>query len=68
MSKQIAALARMRNGTSGNPVFEVTFEDGQVARTATDSQVGHSIENSEYQGVPVDVTWRDGEIVGVTVA
>jgi hypothetical protein len=67
MSKQIATLARMRNRGSGNPVFEVTFTDGQVARTATDSQVGHSIENSEYQGVPIDVTWRDGEIIGVTV-
>lgn len=68
MSKQIAALTRVRNSASANPVFDVTFTDGQVARTAKDSQVGHSIENSEYQGVPVDVTWRDGEIVGVTVA
>lgn len=67
MSVQIAALKKLQN-SGGNPVFEVTFTDGKVARTGKDSQVGYSIENSEYQGVPLEVAWRDGEVVGVTVA
>lgn len=66
--KEIAKLSRVRNSGSGNPVFEVTFTDGQIARTAKDSQVGFSIDNSDLMGVPVNVAWRDGAIVGVTLA
>ena len=65
MTKQIASLKRVRNSAGGSPVFEVTFTDGQVARTARDAQVGYSIENSDYQGVPLEVEFVDGEIVRV---
>jgi hypothetical protein len=68
MTMQIASLERLRNSRDGNATWRVEFTDGTSATTAKDAAVGNVIENSEYQGVPLDVTFRDGEIVRVEVA
>lgn len=65
----IAELKRLRSSTNGNPRFAVTFTNGQTAETGKDSQVAYKIENSEYQDVPVVVTFTPaGRIVNVQVA
>ncbi|KJL45567.1 hypothetical protein [Microbacterium trichothecenolyticum] len=69
MTKQIASLERLRNSRDGNPTWRVEFTDGTVATTAKDAAVGNAIDNSEYQGVPLEVTFDgDGAIRSVEVA
>lgn len=53
---------------AGSPVFEVTFADGLTARTVPGAQVGFLLDNSEFRGVELDVGWRRGEIVAVSLA
>jgi hypothetical protein len=65
------------SSANGNPSWRVTFArhtrnedaplriDSAVLRTATDSAVGYKINNSEYLGVPVTISLRDGEIIDV---
>lgn len=68
MGKRIADLVRAGN-REGNPVWAVTFTDGQVARTEPGSQVAFSIDNPEYQDADLEVAFNDaGRIVGVAVA
>lgn len=55
--KTIASLERLKLSTNGNPRFRVTFTDGTVAQTQTDSSVGYSIENPEFRDVPVRVSY-----------
>jgi hypothetical protein len=65
----IAKLERLKLSRMGNPRFRVTFTNGMVAQTQTDSSVGYSIENPEYRNVPVVVSFtRAGRIYGVDVA
>lgn len=64
---KIASLKRLHNDRNGNPACEVTFAEGIVARTVAGFQVGYQIENSENQGVELEVTWRDGNIAGVAI-
>jgi hypothetical protein len=53
----IASLERMKLSAMGNPTFRVTFTDGTVARTRENASIAYSIENSEYRGVPVRVSF-----------
>lgn len=53
----IASLERMKLSTNGNPRFRVTFTDGTVAQTQTDSSIAYAIENPEYRDVPVKVSF-----------
>lgn len=64
---RIESLRRIPN-RGGNPVYEVTFVDGMVARTAAGSQVSFGIENAEYAGRDIEVDWRRGEIVAISLA
>lgn len=65
----IATLERLKLSVNGNPRFRVTFTNGLVAQTQTDSSVAYSIENSEYRDVPVLVDFtRAGRIFGIAVA
>lgn len=65
----IATLERLKLSAMGNPRFRVTFTNGLVAQTQTDSSVGYSIENPEYRNVPVVVSFtRAGRIYGVETA
>lgn len=65
----IASLERLRLSSNGNPRFRVTFTDGRQADTQTDAAVNYGLENREYQGVPLEVTFSpNGRIVGVKVA
>lgn len=62
----IAKIERLKLSTNGNPRFRVTFTNGLMAQTQTDGAVGYSIENPEYRGVPVLVTFtRAGRITDV---
>lgn len=48
--------------------FLVTFNDGTSALTKHGAQINFVIENSEYQGVPVEATFNDKrELVNVRV-
>lgn len=59
----ISRLVRLANSANGNPRYEVIFTDGTSARTAPDAMISHGITNSEYQGVPLVVTFdRAGRI------
>ena len=53
----ISSLERLKLSTNGNPRFRVTFTDGTVAQTQTDSSIAYAIENPEYRGVPVKVSF-----------
>lgn len=65
----ISRLVRLANSANGNPRHEVIFTDGTSARTAVDANIGGMIENSEYQGVPLLVTFdRAGRIAQVQPA
>lgn len=54
----IACLTRLRNSSMGNPRLEITFDDGSVYQTQSNSYVGYTIQNSEYIGVPLRVTFN----------
>jgi hypothetical protein len=54
--KTIARVRALNASAAGNPRFKVTFTDGTSALTQTDAAVNYAIENSEYQGVPVEFT------------
>ena len=59
----ISRLVRLANSVNGNPRYEVVFTDGTSARTAPDAMISYGIANSEYQGVPLVVTFnRAGHI------
>lgn len=65
----IATLERLKLSAMGNPRFRVTFTNGLVAQTQTDSSVGYSIESPEYRNVPVVVSFtRAGRIYGMETA
>jgi hypothetical protein len=65
----IATLERLKLSTNGNPRFRVTFTNGLVAQTQTDSSIGYSIENPEYRDVPLVVSFtRAGRIYDLNVA
>jgi len=65
----IDTLTRLDNSRDGNPRYLVKFTNGRMAKTAADSQIGYGIDNSEYQGVSLDVEFNSaGEIVKVKVA
>jgi hypothetical protein len=62
----IASLERLRLSSNGNPRFRVTFTDGRQADTQTDASVNYGLENRQYQGVPIEVTFSpNGRIVAV---
>lgn len=62
----IGSTKRLRNSASGNPRVLVGFTDGTAATTQRDAQVGYLIENAEFQGTPLVVTFDSkGEIVHV---
>lgn len=51
----IEHLERITNSVNGNPRFRVHFTDGTAARTMSDASPG--LENPEYRGVPLTVTF-----------
>lgn len=62
----IEKLERLRLSANGNPRFRVTFTNGLVAQTQTDSSVGYSISNPEFRDRPVKVSFTGaGRIFGV---
>lgn len=67
-TQTIAALERMQNTANGNPRWRVAFTDGTSALTKTDADVAYGLGNTEFQGVPVIVTYEGGQIVYVAVA
>ena len=65
----IDSLERLKLSVNGNPRFRVTFTDGTVAQTQTDSSIAYSLENPEYRNVPVVVHFtRAGRIFDVRVS
>lgn len=65
----IASLERLQVSGNGSPRFKVTFTNGREARTEADSYVNYAIENSEYQGVPLEVAFSlTGRITHIKVA
>lgn len=65
----ISRLVRLANSVNGNPRYEVIFTDGTSARIKPDAMISHGITNSEYQGVPLVVTFdRAGHIIRVQPA
>lgn len=59
----IEHMERLNTSASGNPRFRVWFTDGTVADTQSDAALNYGIENREYQGVPLKVTFtRAGKI------
>lgn len=59
----IESLERLRLSSNGNPRFRVHFTDGTVADTQSDASLNYGIENREYQGVPLKVTFtRAGKV------
>lgn len=68
-TSEVLTIAKVERASTGNFAFQVTFTSGREARTEVGSQVAYKIENDEYQGVPVEVTFNgDGRIVGIKVA
>jgi len=64
----IESIERLRRSANGNPRFRVTFTNGLVAQTATDSMVAYALDNSDYLGVPLTVTFtKSGRICDVSV-
>lgn len=55
---------RRQNSTNGGPRFWVTFDDGTRLPTATDANVAHRIENSDYDG-DVEIWLVRGEITDI---
>ena len=53
----IESLTRLTLSVNGNPRFRVHFTDGTVAQTMSDASLGYCIENPEYRGVPLTVTF-----------
>ena len=53
----IKHLERIADSTSGNPRFRVSFTDGTAHRTMSDAEVNYGLENPEFRGVPLTVTF-----------
>ena len=53
----IEHLERIALSVNGTPRFRVHFTDGTVARTMSDASLGYCIDNLEYRGVPLAVTF-----------
>lgn len=73
LANRITELKRLKNSFNGNPRWEVTLEmiagDPWVAKTSADSNIGCTIDNSEYRDRPVWVTFNGrGSIIDVSVA
>lgn len=73
LANSIMGLKRLKNSVNGNPRWEVTLEMMEsapwVAKTSADSNIGCTIDNSEYRDVPVWVTFNGrGSIIDVSVA
>ncbi|TKK84617.1 hypothetical protein FDA94_28730 [Herbidospora galbida] len=65
----IDTLERLNLSSAGNPRFKVTFTNGESAQTQSDASVNYGIENSEYRGVPLKVTFSpNGRITYIEVA
>jgi hypothetical protein len=61
--KIIDSLERLNNDREGNPRWRVNFTDGTTANTAAGYQIGYSIDNSEFVGVPLELIYNGkGEI------
>jgi hypothetical protein len=58
----IVSIKRLKSSRNGNPNYLATFADGRSARTKADAYVGYDVQNSEYQGTPVLVTFEDDRI------
>ena len=65
----IDSLERLTNSREGGPRWRVTFTNARSAITDSGSQVGHVIDNSEFQNVPLEVTFNSkGKITAVRTA
>jgi len=59
----IEYLERLNNSVNGNPRYRVHFTDATVADTQSDASFNYEIDNSEFRGVPLRVTFtRAGRI------
>lgn len=64
----IESSKRLRNSRNGNPRFEITFADGQTARTRPDSMAAFLVENTQYRGVPLRVEFDTaGRVRNLTI-
>ena len=64
----IARITRLNSSRNGNPRFQVSFTDGTVAPTGVDCAIAYGIQNSEYRGVPLSVTFNSrGHILYVNI-
>ena len=64
----LSATERRTNTYNGNPRYLVSFTNGESAPTKPDSMIAQVINNSEYWGVPVWVTFdARGRITDVEV-
>jgi hypothetical protein len=68
----IRSLKRLEESRRGYPRFEVTFTDGQVARTEPDHPFAYGVKDigdAGYQGVPLYVTFSgSGTVIDITPA
>lgn len=66
--KTITGLKRLNNTPNGGPRWDVTFNDGLVTKTLSDSTIGFAISEVEHLGAKVDVDLnRKGEIIAMTI-
>jgi hypothetical protein len=64
----ISALERLLNTpATGNPRWHVYFTNGTSASTSPNADITFGIENSEYRGVPLTVSFdsRTGDITKI---
>lgn len=61
----IKSLSRLPNTENGNPRYRLYLADGDALLTKPDAAVAYSIDNSEYQNVPVELTLDGGQVIGI---
>ena len=55
--KTIAKIERERNSTYGNPIFSITFTDGERVKTAADAAFSYSVGNKDMrEGCDVEIS------------
>jgi hypothetical protein len=67
--KRIERLERLNSSVNGNPRFCIHFDDGTDAITSSDAAFCYGIENPEYHGTDLKVTYsRAGRVADVELA
>ena len=67
-TERISWMTRLATSVNGNPRFRIHFEDGGSAITQSDAGFCYAIENREFRGVDVEVTYtRAGRISDISL-